>query len=117
MFEFSAFQIAITAHIINYSFKYFSRDSVRGQMPSRQLGDVAKQKHLMYALDSEISRIKQKWIGYVNVAITLYYERVQKAVSLDEYTECQDILAREVTKVLEDKTFVPYIFLNFPLFR
>lgn len=53
----------------------------------------------MHALDSEISIFKQKWAAYVDMAITLYYERVQKAVSLDEYTECQDILARDVTKV------------------
>ncbi|EFP00940.1 hypothetical protein GCK72_001415 [Caenorhabditis remanei] len=93
------FRIWLQLHVASYTVAEY-RDSVRGQMPSRQLGDVAKQKHLMYALDSEISRIKQKWIGYVNVAITLYYERVQKAVSLDEYTECQDILAREVTKMM-----------------
>lgn len=93
------FRIWIQLHFASYTVANY-RDSIRGQMPSRSLGDIANKKHLMHALDAQISSLKQKWVGYVNVAITLYYERVQKAVSLDEYTECQDILAREVTKMM-----------------
>uniref|UniRef100_A0A1I7UJ19 CULLIN_2 domain-containing protein n=1 Tax=Caenorhabditis tropicalis TaxID=1561998 RepID=A0A1I7UJ19_9PELO len=94
------FRIWLQLHFASFTVANY-RDSVRGTMPSRSPQiDVATRKHLMHALDAEISSLKQKWVGYVNVAITLYYERVQKAVSLDEYTECQDILAREVTKMM-----------------
>lgn len=93
------FRIWLQLHVASFTVANY-RDSIRGQMPSRSLGDIATKKHLMHALDAEISSIKQKWVGYVDVAIALYYERVAKAVSLDEYTECQDILAREVTKMM-----------------
>lgn len=93
------FRIWLQLHFASFTVANY-RDSVRGHMPSRLQADVAMRKHLMHALDAEISSLKQKWVGYVDVAITLYYERVQKAVSLDEYTECQDILAREVTKMM-----------------
>ncbi|CAP34763.1 Protein CBR-GIP-2 [Caenorhabditis briggsae] len=93
------FRIWLQLHVASFTIANY-RDSIRGQMPSRSLGDIATKKHLMHALDAEISNIKQKWTGYVDVAISLYYERVAKAVSLDEYTECQDVLAREVTKMM-----------------
>lgn len=93
------FRIWLQLHVASYTIANY-RDSIRGQMPSRTGGDIATKKHLMHALDAEVSSLKQKWVGYVDVAIALYYERVGKAVSLDEYTECQDILAREVTKMM-----------------
>ncbi|CAL2030094.1 unnamed protein product [Caenorhabditis brenneri] len=97
------FRIWLQLHFASYTVAMY-RDSVRGIMPSRQKTAqdliMMNKKHLMHSLDAEISSIKQKWVGYVNVAITLYYERVHKAVSLDEYTECQEILSREVTKMM-----------------
>lgn len=93
------FRIWIQLHVASYTIANY-RDSIRGQMPSRSLGDIAMKKHLMHALDAEISSIKQKWVGYVDLLINLYYERIQKAASLDEYTECQDILASDVTNMM-----------------
>lgn len=99
------FRIWLQLHFASFTVAAY-RDSIRGKMPistrsqSPKSGEIATKKHLMHALDAEISSLKQKWVGYVDVAIGLYYERVHKAVSLDEYTECQDILAREVTKMM-----------------
>ncbi|CAI2309256.1 unnamed protein product [Caenorhabditis sp. 36 PRJEB53466] len=93
------FRIWLQLHVASWTVANY-RDSIRGQMPSRSLGYVAKKKHLMHALDSEIASLKQKWAAYVDMAIALYYEKVQKAVSLDEYTECQNVLARDVIKMM-----------------
>ncbi|CAB3410639.1 unnamed protein product [Caenorhabditis bovis] len=94
------FRIWLQLHVATWKLAN-ERDILRGMMPLRSGSDLALKKHLLNSFDWEISNLKKKYATFVDVALISYRERVSKAVSLDEYVESQDILARDITKMMK----------------
>ncbi|CAI5439111.1 unnamed protein product [Caenorhabditis angaria] len=97
----SIFRIWLQLHVASWKIANL-RDSFRGMMPQSGGGgsEMTIRKLLISSLGSEIDAIKCRWVAYISVALSTYSERILKAISLEEYTECQDQLNRDVTRMI-----------------